>query len=188
MKRELERSEEATGFFHLDECVEILLGAVPSPVFLAQLIQLCKRTRRQAWNFMSDPTKWCAKHWLGPFCRDLYHYRERRNREPFGARVMYPIFIETKNGYALCRVMEKDKVLWASLFKYTEKTEEPLVGLEEGFPGWLVCQTGSINNCFNWYFVARALVLGWETCVVEYSRHCWHKEIIPPDDVNLCLL
>ena len=183
MKRQLEQTEEGIAFFHLPEAIEILLSAVPFAAFLAQLIQLCKRTRRQAWDFLSDPIK-CTSTWISSLCRDLGHYRERRNKGSFGVRVMYPVFVQTRTSYALCRVIGPKEVLWATQCHFTQGTRDR----EEGYPGWEIVLRQDLNKSFIWYFVARALLLGWDIRIANYGRRCWQGEIIAPDDVNLCLL
>ena len=58
----------------------------------------------------------------------------------------------------------------------------------DSYPGWQIFRVVD-SDYFDWYFVARALALGWETRISDYYRHCWHNaENIPPDDINLCLL
>lgn len=165
MKRD--RDEAAIAFFQLEEAVGILLGAVPSAVLLARLLQLCKRVRRQAWDFLTDPNKWDVA-WLSSLCRELYLYREKRNQNTMAVLAMHPVFMETRNGYMLCRAMGDNTLLLATV--YQGKRDD------HRYPGWQICAAADMNTAFRWCFVARALALGWETRIVNYGRARWHAD------------
>lgn len=182
MKRQLEQCESGTEFFCLDEAIEILLSHVTSVRFLAQLIQLSKRVRRQVWNFLSDPEKWTTA-WLSQFCGDLYQYRERHNYDTLEMWPLDPIFWQSRNGYCLGRVQNNESLMLATVYHIREGRDT------FSYPGWEIAPLPKpITLLFNWYFVARALVLGWDTRILNHNRHCWHQQNVPSRDADLCLL
>ena len=179
MKRKSEESEAPVTFFQLEEATEILLRHAPLARLLAGLLQLCKRQRRRVWDFLSDPTKWDAE-WLANLCHDLFHYRKRHGYAMLSFRAMDPVFVRGATGYGLCRFLDKDTLLWATVYHFAE---------DGSFPGWeAISMPPPVAPLFDWYFVGRALVLAWDTRVLRHSRHCWHDERVVWRDADLCLL
>ena len=186
MKRTVEEEEtcdnDDTNLFLLEEGIDIFLTAVQSTVLLAQFLCLSKKIRRRVWNFLIAPDR-ATIAWLGEFSKDMWIRRPPGGNTPsYGVRAMYPLFVSTGGSYMLARFMESNVVLVATTYSHSK--EPPVVR----YPGWQVYAVADIDKSLNWYFVARALILGWETRICRFNFHCWHTETPFSDDAHLCRL
>ena len=183
MKRSLGETHATDTFFNLGESVEILLRNAPRAMLLASLLQLSKRTRKQAWDFLSDYEKWNAE-WLAAFVCNLFLYRTRL-RCPRAVVAQYPVFVLTKQSYMIAHFMTTEYLLIGSMYAYSDRPTDP------AYPGWEIVKMPSLAGIpliFDWYIVARALILAWDKRVLEHSLHCWHKDPVWSWDADLCLL
>ena len=165
-------------FFRLDEAVALLLAAVPDARLLALLLQLSKRHRRAAWDFLSAHTSWDTD-WAARFCAGLCRYRGRREPVLDARCEMTPLLVLSAERCSLCRVAGEGMLLYACVYREND---------DDRYPGWMLRETPPDAVSCDWYVVARALALAWDTRVLHHSRHVWHRERPPPVDADLCLL
>ncbi len=74
MKRALTSPCEASPcetFFALDECLDIMLGALACPLLVASMMRLCRTTRRAVWRVLADPGC-CSAEWITDFTKRLW--------------------------------------------------------------------------------------------------------------------
>lgn len=184
MKRQFTSKKEshdfALRFFEMDEAVEILLSCVSTVRLVAQLIQVSKRMRYQVWHFLSNSEK-CGTGWVDHFCQDLFRYRDRHVYDTIEMRAMDPIFIQSSNGYCLCRILNSKSALWTTFYRDPESNAS-------SWPGWIVMTFKKpITLICDWYFVARALLINWDRRIFKYNSNCWKQENITTRDKDLCL-
>lgn len=162
MKREIEEDTRAvTTFFNLDECIDILCLPVPSPCFVAKLLQLSKRIRFQLWKFLVEPEKGDYE-WVHEFCHALWRHKNKRNCLPVPHDYAgYPLFVSPK--------FDNDRDCFTSYFvakKLYGAISSYLVAkrvITENEPPYDVIlerehyQRMDRHRCFNWFIVARAL-------------------------------
>jgi hypothetical protein len=74
MKRALTSPCETSAcetFFALDECLDIMLGALACPLLVASMMRLCRTTRRAVWRVLADPGC-CSAEWITDFTKRLW--------------------------------------------------------------------------------------------------------------------
>lgn len=180
-------------FFELEESVEVLCLSSPSPVLIAILIQLSKRTRRLVWNFLVNPEMggfdWCIE-----FCAELYKYHEKRPRLPCTMYNGHPNFATldgTKYKPEFSYVINKTYI-------YDELGDgEPAIYVDLMAALPIIYHNKNVNitreiirkrpavELFEWYFVACALNLRIDLGVANAGLDRKKGTIIFPQDEML---
>jgi hypothetical protein len=182
MKRQLEQTDEGDAFFRHPDSVEILLLSVPSPTLVALLLQLCKEMRRLVWDFLTVRQK-CSDSFVIDFCRELWSHRERRVRQYDTMQLMHPVFYPgMMNGV--------EAYLFAKIDVDSILSPCQISQVETGMclPQWMVGIEAKNEDFFQWYFVAHALVLRFDSKIYHNQKRCRLGDPSTAPDLDLCLL
>ena len=189
--KQLVYSEDAASFFYMEEAVEMLCVASPSPIFIALLLRLSKKTRRRVWQYLIDTEK-CATSWCDEFYRQLWQHKALRPTLGVDYRNLHPIFVDVgdrlKNeSYSLGKILIKKMhvkcldVLVSAFFTYCPDTTI-------AYPGWETVRGLDITEFFDWYFVACALSIRTDKMILFNALRRHDGDPIVPMDATLCII
>ena len=179
----LEVTTSGQQFFKLNESIDMLCSASPSPHLIATLLQVSKKIRHDIWDFLTDHNK--PSLWLNEFCQGLWQYRDRP-KEIFQYCNLHPIFIKQEAqdtyyiGKIICDKSKKENnvdVLVGGYYKYND--------VDLYFPGWEIANHIKYDKLFNWYFVACAIALRIDRMIMFNALNRWKAGGIVPDDKYL---
>lgn len=191
MKREREETAVSI-FFDLDECIEILCLPVPSPRFIAQLLQLSKRTRLLVWRFLINPEKGLHE-WVEDFCHSLWQDTNKGPCKPIELDyAQYPVFVspgllpkEEETYYVGQMVYKpKDMYLVADIFKCPDLP----VTRYKYYMKRTIRKHIPVGRVFNWFIVARALDIRCSRMIHQHTMNLLNVGgIVYMADNDLCI-
>ena len=177
----------------MDECIEILCASVPSPPFIATLLQMSKRIRRLLWRFLIDPAK-CDYDWTYTLCMNLAPHHTPSFKMTAGIMDGYPLF--------MCSLGKKTKT-----YKNYSVTKVSTTGIKIYFSR---CRAFCVDKTFcdnyesavdresissrrtmrylDWFFVARALNINMDRLISQHTLNIINDGgIILDNDKDLSL-
>lgn len=179
-------------FFQLDESIEILCRSSPDAKWIATLLQLSKKTRRQIWDYLTDPNK-CLQAWCDELCTSLWQYRENQPTYPVSYCSLHPVFIPrarnfTEERYYLARVIikgneisQKIDVLIGGFFSHGDNPKF-------SHPSWECAPNIETMTLFEWYIVAHALAIRMDTMIMSNAKELRDGVPVFPNDTTLYLI
>ena len=183
-------------FAQLDCAVEALCSAVPWPWFIALMLRLSKRTRKEIWQYLSNPDK-LAVAWVDTFCRRLWLHHDRRPQGQFTFCNMHPCFyraserIKESAGptYSVCKLLVGPREIvdrglcHALVGGFFARIPDDACGC----PGWEMASNCIANEIFEWYFVASAIAQCFDRAYVRRAQDRWGDlPIVPHDKFLFC--
>lgn len=179
-------------FFQLEESIEILCRSSPDAKWIATLLRLSKKTRRQVWDYLTDPGK-CSQEWCDNLCASLWQYREKHPTYPISYRSLHPAFIPrardfTTERYYLARLILKGNelqrrvdVLLGGFFSHGDNPKC-------SHPSWECAPNIETKTLFEWYIVAHALAIRMDTMIMSNARELRDGIPVFPNDTTLYLI
>lgn len=165
-----------TTFFNLEECMDILCLPEPSPLFIAQLLQVSKRIRHLVWRFLINPEKgyfW----WVRQFCALLWEIPKKGlgNAIPIDF-VTCPVFISPKpekggekETYYVAQQLDIQRGFYVRADVFDCDVSPPVP--YKTYMARDTCMDVPKERVFRWFVVARALNIRFDKMIHKHDMN-----------------